>query len=184
MRYILDAIFKYLAWALFLLIAVMFEVTWGYADAVSQSYHTQQTIKLAVILLCGIIIIDIVFALIGVYRRSSRKMLVRRVEKKTENRIRAEQAAEAQAALAKGNGRRSLFFRRKQQLPPQADAAPERPTEYEAPIIVFPPTEEEKEEQDIPGEDLSLRGRLRSALAVWVSDRDNGGDDESGTEDE
>ena len=184
MRAVLDAIFKYLAWALFLLVAVMFEVTWGYADAVSQSYHTQQTIKLAVILLCGIIVIDVIFALIGVYRRGSRKMLMRRVEKKTENRIRAEQAAveaaRENAALEKA-GRKSIFFRKKEKLS-AADAAPDKPTEYEAPIIVFPPTEEEKERQEYAGEDLSLRGRLRSALAVWISDKDDGGDGDGGEE--
>lgn len=180
MRAVLDAIFKYLTWALFLLLAVMIEVTWGYTDAVSQSYHTQQTIKLAVILLCGIIIIDIVFALIGVYRRGSRKMLIRRVEKKTENRMRAEQAAREaameSAALAK-SGKKSIFFRKKEKLPPVDDEAPDQPEEYEAPIIVFPPTPEEKEQSDDEGEDLSVRGRLRHALSVWIADSRDDGDD-------
>ena len=37
---------------------------------------------------------------------------------------------------------------------------------------------EEMEQQDLEGEDLSLRGRIRSALSVWIDkDPDDGGED-------
>lgn len=178
MRAFLDAVFKYLAWALFLLIAVMIEVTWGYSDAVSQSYHTVQTIKLAVILLCGIIIIDILFALIGVYRRGSKKLLEKRVERRTIKRIREEQEAQ------KAESRPALFFRKKEKLPP-SDSESSKPAEYDAPIIVFPPAGDESyAEEERGGEDLSIRGRLRSAISTWLPIGDGENDGYDGEDDE
>ena len=152
MRVILDAIFKYLAWALFLIIIVMFEI-------VGSDNDPKEVIRLAVILLCGIIIIDIIFALIGVYRRGSKAYIIHKTERKTEKRIRKEQREQA---IKDG----ALFGKRKQRIEQISDS------EYDAPMIVFPPDGEKPKEIEA-AEDMGVRARLRAMISNLLPDDKN-----------